>query len=94
MLLDRDIVARRYGGMLLLHAAPIELYLPTRVTVAAANQAGARMAEGPEFRTTMHFAYGEPRELAPGVVRIVANNPGPSPSRAPTPISSAPTTWR
>ena len=35
------------------------------------------MAEGPEFRTTMHFAYGEPRELAPGVVRIVANNPSP-----------------
>jgi glyoxylase-like metal-dependent hydrolase (beta-lactamase superfamily II) len=35
------------------------------------------MAEGPEFRTTMHFAYGVPRELTPGVVRIVANNPGP-----------------
>jgi glyoxylase-like metal-dependent hydrolase (beta-lactamase superfamily II) len=35
------------------------------------------MAEGPEFRTTMHFAYGVPRELAPGVVRLVANNPGP-----------------
>jgi glyoxylase-like metal-dependent hydrolase (beta-lactamase superfamily II) len=35
------------------------------------------MAEGPEFRTTMNFAYGIPRELAPGVVRIVANNPGP-----------------
>lgn len=35
------------------------------------------MAEGPEFRTTMHFAYGVPRELAPGVVRIVANNSGP-----------------
>lgn len=30
-----------------------------------------------EFRTTMEFAYGEPRELAPGVVRLVANNPGP-----------------
>ena len=25
----------------------------------------------------MNFAYGVPRELAPGVVRIVANNPGP-----------------
>ena len=35
------------------------------------------MAEAPEFRTTMDFAYGEPRELAPGVVRLVANNPGP-----------------
>ena len=35
------------------------------------------MAEAPEFRTTMNFAYGEPRELAPGVVRLVANNPGP-----------------
>ncbi len=35
------------------------------------------MADGPEFRTTMHFEYGVPRELAPGVVRIVANNPGP-----------------
>jgi glyoxylase-like metal-dependent hydrolase (beta-lactamase superfamily II) len=27
------------------------------------------------FKTTMQFTYGEPRELAPGVVRIVANNP-------------------
>jgi glyoxylase-like metal-dependent hydrolase (beta-lactamase superfamily II) len=35
------------------------------------------MADAPEFRTTMNFAYGEPRELAPGVVRIVANNPSP-----------------
>ncbi len=35
------------------------------------------MSDGPEFRTTMNFAYGVPRELAPGVVRIVANNPGP-----------------
>jgi glyoxylase-like metal-dependent hydrolase (beta-lactamase superfamily II) len=35
------------------------------------------MADGPEFRTTMNFEYGVPRELAPGVVRIVANNPGP-----------------
>jgi glyoxylase-like metal-dependent hydrolase (beta-lactamase superfamily II) len=31
----------------------------------------------PEFKTTMEFAYGVPRELEPGVVRIVANNPGP-----------------
>ena len=35
------------------------------------------MSDGPEFRTTMNFAYGVPRELAPGVVRLVANNPGP-----------------
>jgi glyoxylase-like metal-dependent hydrolase (beta-lactamase superfamily II) len=35
------------------------------------------MAEGPEFKTTMNFAYGVPRELAPGVVRLVANNPSP-----------------
>ena len=35
------------------------------------------MADGPEFRTTMNFEYGVPREMAPGVVRIVANNPGP-----------------
>jgi glyoxylase-like metal-dependent hydrolase (beta-lactamase superfamily II) len=35
------------------------------------------MAEGPKFRTTMDFAYGVARELAPGVVRLVANNPGP-----------------
>jgi glyoxylase-like metal-dependent hydrolase (beta-lactamase superfamily II) len=33
------------------------------------------MAEGPKFKTTMNFAYGVPRELAPGVVRLVANNP-------------------
>jgi glyoxylase-like metal-dependent hydrolase (beta-lactamase superfamily II) len=25
----------------------------------------------------MNFAYGEPRELTPGVLRLVANNPGP-----------------
>lgn len=30
-----------------------------------------------EFRTDMTFAYGEPREMAPGVQRLVANNPGP-----------------
>jgi glyoxylase-like metal-dependent hydrolase (beta-lactamase superfamily II) len=35
------------------------------------------MADAPQFRTTMEFAYGVPRELAPGVVRLVANNPGP-----------------
>ena len=35
------------------------------------------MAEALPFKTTMHFAYGVPRELAPGVVRIVANNPSP-----------------
>jgi glyoxylase-like metal-dependent hydrolase (beta-lactamase superfamily II) len=35
------------------------------------------MAEGPKFRTTMDFAYGVARELAPGVMRLVANNPGP-----------------
>ena len=35
------------------------------------------MAEVLPFKTTMQFTYGEPRELAPGVVRIVANNPSP-----------------
>lgn len=35
------------------------------------------MAEALPFRTSMTFAYGEPRELAPGVVRLVANNPSP-----------------
>ncbi len=29
------------------------------------------------FKKTMEFVYGEPRELAPGVVRLVANNPSP-----------------
>jgi glyoxylase-like metal-dependent hydrolase (beta-lactamase superfamily II) len=33
------------------------------------------MAAGPDFKTSMNFAYGVPRELAPGVVRLVANNP-------------------
>ena len=28
-----------------------------------------------EFKKDMEFAYGEPRELAPGVARLVANNP-------------------
>ena len=35
------------------------------------------MVEGPKFRTNMDFVYEVPRELAPGVVRIVANNPSP-----------------
>ncbi|HWE16880.1 MAG TPA: MBL fold metallo-hydrolase [Hyphomicrobiaceae bacterium] len=35
------------------------------------------MGEAPQLRTTMNFAYGAARELAPGVVRLVANNPGP-----------------
>src|SRR5215475_12883867 len=33
------------------------------------------MSEALPFKTTMNFAYGEPRQLAPGIVRIVANNP-------------------
>jgi glyoxylase-like metal-dependent hydrolase (beta-lactamase superfamily II) len=33
------------------------------------------MAEELPFKKTMIFTYGEPRALAPGVVRIVANNP-------------------
>jgi glyoxylase-like metal-dependent hydrolase (beta-lactamase superfamily II) len=35
------------------------------------------MAESLPFKTSINFAYGEPRELAPDVVRIVANNPSP-----------------
>jgi glyoxylase-like metal-dependent hydrolase (beta-lactamase superfamily II) len=35
------------------------------------------MSNTPEFKTSMEFAYGVPRELAPGVVRFVANNPSP-----------------
>ncbi len=35
------------------------------------------MADEIPFRKEMNFEYGVPRELAPGVVRIVANNPGP-----------------
>jgi len=35
------------------------------------------MTEQPPFKSTMEFVYGEPRELRPGVRRIVANNPSP-----------------
>ena len=35
------------------------------------------MASDLAFNTTMDFAYGVPKEVAPGVVRIVANNPSP-----------------
>jgi glyoxylase-like metal-dependent hydrolase (beta-lactamase superfamily II) len=35
------------------------------------------MAEALPFKLSMNFAYDEPRELAPGIVRIVANNPSP-----------------
>lgn len=30
-----------------------------------------------DLNTRMNFIYGKPRELAPGIVRIVANNPSP-----------------
>ncbi len=35
------------------------------------------MAEPLSFKTAMEFAYGVPRELSPGVVRLVAKNPSP-----------------
>lgn len=35
------------------------------------------MADEIPFRKDMSFEYGEPSELFPGVMRIVANNPGP-----------------
>jgi glyoxylase-like metal-dependent hydrolase (beta-lactamase superfamily II) len=35
------------------------------------------MAEPLMFKTTMEFEYGVPRALAPGVARLVANNPSP-----------------
>ena len=35
------------------------------------------MAEPLMFKTTMEFEYGVPREIAPGVSRLVANNPSP-----------------
>ncbi len=30
-----------------------------------------------KFKTDMTFAYGEPSPMGPGIVRLVANNPGP-----------------
>ncbi len=33
--------------------------------------------DGPDFKTKMTFDYGVGAELLPGVVRLVANNPGP-----------------
>jgi len=30
-----------------------------------------------QFKTTMDFSYGAPKTLAPDIVRVVANNPGP-----------------
>ena len=35
------------------------------------------MADALAFKSTMEFEYGVPREMAPGVVRLVANNPSP-----------------
>lgn len=35
------------------------------------------MADKLTFRTDMDFAYGVPKEMAPGVLRLVANNPSP-----------------
>jgi len=35
------------------------------------------MTQDLQFKTSMEFAYGEPSPMSPGVVRIVANNPGP-----------------
>lgn len=34
------------------------------------------MSDPLDFKTTMDFAYGTPAPMSPGVVRIVANNPG------------------
>jgi glyoxylase-like metal-dependent hydrolase (beta-lactamase superfamily II) len=36
-----------------------------------------QMSDELSLKTAMDFEYGEPRELAPGVARLVANNPGP-----------------
>lgn len=35
------------------------------------------MAEEIPFRREMHFEYGVPRQLVPGIARLVAENPGP-----------------
>ncbi len=35
------------------------------------------MTESIAFKTTMEFAYGEPAPMCPGIVRLVAKNPGP-----------------
>lgn len=35
------------------------------------------MTEPIEFKTTMVFEYGQPSQMAPGITRIVANNPSP-----------------
>ncbi len=35
------------------------------------------MSDTLAFKTTMEFEYGVPREMAPGVARLVANNPSP-----------------
>lgn len=35
------------------------------------------MSDKLSFRTSMDFTYGQPQEMAPGVARVVAANPGP-----------------
>lgn len=35
------------------------------------------MSDPIDFKTSMDFAYGVPAPMSPGVVRVVANNPGP-----------------
>ncbi len=35
------------------------------------------MSDGLKFKSSMRFAYGEPTEMRAGVLRLVANNPGP-----------------
>jgi len=35
------------------------------------------MSHALTFKTSMHFAYGEPAPVSPGIVRVVANNPSP-----------------
>lgn len=41
--------------------------------MSASKHAGSSLS----FRTEMEFAYGEPRGLGPGLVRLTANNPSP-----------------
>src|SRR5262249_60733747 len=54
---------------------PVAAGCPGLRRPSAHPPSGAPMSEALPFKTTMNFAYGEPGQLAPGIVRIVANSP-------------------
>ena len=53
------------------------LYVPPDRLATSTTHLQGHMTANIKFNTDMTFAYGEPAGMAPGITRIVANNPSP-----------------